>query len=335
MEKKFITGILASCFLLVSVTGSAQADKTDKNKSREKEIIIRSKGDKDSKMTIEINGDQVKVNGKPLSEFNNEDVSIIERGRIRRGEHNFLMAPPGGGNSFDFFNGDEDAPAKAFLGVISEKTNDGVKISEVLKESGAEKSGLKEGDIITKVDDKTIASPEDLMEAIRSHKPNDEVKIFYKREGKNSSLNVKLGETKQRVTIFKNFRGENDLGDSDRFNYNFRMPSMPGMPDLPNNHVRGFMRNNIKMGVKVEDAENNAGAKIIEVETGSAADKAGLKKDDLITEMNGEKVNDVNDLKSELWNRNNKENFTLKAKRNGSLMSFEIKIPGPVNSADL
>ena len=36
------------------------------------------------------------------------------------------------------------------LGVITEKTDEGVKIQDITKESGAEKAGLKEGDIITK-----------------------------------------------------------------------------------------------------------------------------------------------------------------------------------------
>lgn len=332
MKKFFISAILTSCFALASFGGFAQKQKVEKNKSKEKEIIIRSNGDADNKMTIEINGDKVTVNGKPLAEYHNGDVSIIARDWMERDSHNFLMTPPGGNMAFDFFNEEAKNPM-AFLGVISEKANDGVKINEVLKESSAEKAGLKEGDVITKVDDKTINTPEDLMEAIRAHKPSDEVNVFYKRNDKTSDVKVKLGANKQRVRVFKNFRNGNDSGDSD--NYNFRMPPMPDMQHIPNYNFRNFRNNNVKMGVKVEDAENNTGAKVLEVEAGSAAEKAGVKKDDIITEMNGEKVNDVNDLRSELMNGRDKESYTLKVKRNNSLQTFEMKIPKPVNSANL
>ena len=82
-------------------------------------------------------------------------------------------------------------------------------------------------------------------------------------------------------------------------------------------------------------AANNNGAKILNVAEGSAADKAGLKKDDVITEINGEKVDGVYDLRAELMDAEDKETYTIKVKRNDILMNFDIKIPKSVNSADL
>ncbi|MEO8569868.1 MAG: PDZ domain-containing protein, partial [Ginsengibacter sp.] len=96
-----------------------------------------------------------------------------------------------------------------------------------------------------------------------------------------------------------------------------------------------YFRNSVKLGVKVEDAPDNTGARILSVEEGSAADKAGLKKDDIITELNGDKVTNVDEVRSQLMDAEDKENFNLKAKRNNTDMNFEIKIPKAVNSADL
>ena len=45
------------------------------------------------------------------------------------------------------------------LGVTTEKIEKGVKIQDITKESGAEKAGFKENDIITKIDDKKIERP--------------------------------------------------------------------------------------------------------------------------------------------------------------------------------
>ncbi|MEI2740513.1 MAG: PDZ domain-containing protein [Chitinophagaceae bacterium] len=60
----------------------------------------------------------------------------------------------------------EDAN-RAMLGVTTEKVDEGAESKlTVTKESAAEKIGLKEGDIITKVDDKKIENPDDLSAAI-------------------------------------------------------------------------------------------------------------------------------------------------------------------------
>ena len=58
----------------------------------------------------------------------------------------------------------ENAAPHAFLGVLTGKADEGVKINEVVKGTAAEKAGLLKGDIITELDDKSISSPEDLMD---------------------------------------------------------------------------------------------------------------------------------------------------------------------------
>ncbi len=71
------------------------------------------------------------------------------------------------------------------------------------------------------------------------------------------------------------------------------------------------------------------------MEDESAAAKAGLKKDDIITEVNGNKVKNVNEVRKEVADVKDKNNYNLKAKRNGGDMNFEIKIPKKINKADL
>ena len=90
-----------------------------------------------------------------------------------------------------------------------------------------------------------------------------------------------------------------------------------------------------KLGARIEDADDDAGAKITKVEEGSAAEKAGLKANDVITEVNGKKVKNVQDVRHELMEVKDKTTYTIKAKRGGSEMSFEIKVPKKVNKADI
>ena len=58
---------------------------------------------------------------------------------------------------------------RPFLGVTSEGSTEGVKVTMVSENSGAAKAGLKAGDIITKVNDKAVFDHEQLSEAIGEH----------------------------------------------------------------------------------------------------------------------------------------------------------------------
>ena len=68
----------------------------------------------------------------------------------------------------------------------------GVYVSSVTPGSGAEKSGIKQKDIIKKIDDIDINKFSDLTGYINSKRPGDEVKVRLVREGKEREFNVKL-----------------------------------------------------------------------------------------------------------------------------------------------
>ncbi len=299
---------------------------------KNEEIIIRRNGDKDQKMTIEVNGDSVLVNGKPLSEFHGGDISVIENEDLENGNNNFAFAP--GNNDFRTFNFSMDEKPHTFLGVLSEKSDNGAKISEVVQGSAAQKSGLMKGDVITKIDDKTITSPEVLMKVVRSYKPGDEIKFHYLRDGKKEDTKLKLGETKDsnRTFIYKNMNpGWN--GNA----FNFRAPQMPNVFAGPDNLYKSFnfRSDRPRMGLKIQDTENSDGVKVLNVQDGSPADKAGLKKDDVITEVNGEKIKGVEDAMDQMGNLDEGETLKIKALRNNSEMNFDVQIPKRLNQANL
>lgn len=68
----------------------------------------------------------------------------------------------------------------------------GVLVARVSKNTGAEKAGLKSGDIIKKLDDKNINSFADLTSYINTKRPNDDVRVSFIRDGKLMSTPVKL-----------------------------------------------------------------------------------------------------------------------------------------------
>ncbi|MDX2562324.1 trypsin-like peptidase domain-containing protein [Streptomyces sp. TX20-6-3] len=64
----------------------------------------------------------------------------------------------------------------------------------VTPDGPAAKAGLKAGDVITGFDDHQIDSGPSLISEIWTHKPGDQVKITYERDGRTSTATVTLGE---------------------------------------------------------------------------------------------------------------------------------------------
>ncbi len=72
------------------------------------------------------------------------------------------------------------------------KTSQGVIVAEVTEGSGAEKAGLKQGDIIRKLDNININKFSDLTGYVNSKRPNDEIMVTYLRDGREKHANVTL-----------------------------------------------------------------------------------------------------------------------------------------------
>ena len=57
-----------------------------------------------------------------------------------------------------------------------------------------QKSGLKVGDVITKFDDNKVTNVSTLRYYLYEHKTGDTIKVTYIRDGKESTLDMKLIE---------------------------------------------------------------------------------------------------------------------------------------------
>lgn len=66
----------------------------------------------------------------------------------------------------------------------------------IIKGSPAEKAGLKEGDVIIRIDDQEIDSGHDLSEVISAYSAGDLIYVSYNRDGVQSGFELKLGELK-------------------------------------------------------------------------------------------------------------------------------------------
>jgi serine protease Do len=295
----------AIVFLFVAINATAQESQ---NQSESKEIIIQKNGNDNSNFSIEINGDQVLMNGKPYKK--SENGPIIRRKVIINGK-----------TVEDYNSEEEKTDSVAFLGVVTETDDKGVKINAVSDESAASEAGLKEGDIITKIDDKKTENPLELTDVITSHQPKEEITITYIRNGKTKSTKAIL-----KSKIIKR-KADNDSGLS----FNF-----PGLEDLDgfNLNLNQFPKKE-KLGIKIQDTEEENGVKIIGVADSSLAMNSGLKLNDILFEIDGQKIKTTDDARQLLQQSEEKSSYILKINRKGNEMTVEIKIPKKLKTADL
>ena len=102
------------------------------------------------------------------------------------------------------------------------KETQGYYISKVLKNSGAEKSGLQKGDVIIKLDNQPITTYPELTGYISTKRPNDKINVTVIRDGKNQVIPVSLVKNDIINTEFKGLELENiDASDKKRFKIDY------------------------------------------------------------------------------------------------------------------
>jgi serine protease Do len=107
------------------------------------------------------------------------------------------------------------------------------------------------------------------------------------------------------------------------------------MLELQQNAMERAFPSRKKIGLKIQDTEEGNGVKIINVEDSSTAAIAGIKKDDIITEINGKKIENTDDAREELVPDEDKKLYKIKINRGGSEMNFDVKIPRKLKTANL
>jgi putative serine protease PepD len=81
------------------------------------------------------------------------------------------------------------------LGVnVAEAENGGALVTNVLSGSAAQKAGLAQGDVVTKVNGQAVNDSDDLVAAIQSSKVGDQVTIQFTRDGAQRTVTATLAE---------------------------------------------------------------------------------------------------------------------------------------------
>jgi putative serine protease PepD len=76
-------------------------------------------------------------------------------------------------------------------------TGTGAQVDTVTAGSGADDAGLRQGDIIRQIDDRTIDDATELVVAIRTYAPGDTIEVGYERGGQQRTATLVLGDDSQ------------------------------------------------------------------------------------------------------------------------------------------
>lgn len=327
----------------------AQPEDKMKEKTKEKkevqQITITRKGDKKDKIVIEVNGDKVTLNGKPIEEYKEDEVKVMLNNFKDMESFSMSRSPRGGGWTFKT----EGQPfamttdtKRAMLGVTTDGDEKGARVTDVTDESAAEKIGLKEDDIITKIDDKEIKNPDDLSAAISKHKPGDKVTVQWLRDKKEQKATAELSKWKG-VTGFSTTIPRVQEYRMDRDGRSPALPNIPGLEGLerfkvfeaPMGQGWSWNGNGPKLGLSVQDTDEGKGVKVIEVDEESNAGKAGLKEEDIITEIDGKAVNSTDETVKIIRESKEKTSIMVKLLRGGKTLNIEVRMPRKIKTADL
>ncbi|MGB0384328.1 MAG: PDZ domain-containing protein [Ardenticatenaceae bacterium] len=208
-------------------------------------------------------------------------------------------------------------------------------VEDVLSGEAAEAAGLQVGDQILTLDGQTTKSGEEFVAALQAHKPGESVTLTIQRAGEADSKEVQ-------VTLGDNGEGDAFLGiglgvevevdvdmdmdmdmdmDLDRHDPGAFM----GQFDLDHSfgHSPGaFMGEFDFQEFDLPAGESLQGAVIAEVNADSPAAAAGLQKGDVITAIDGKKLDKVEDLTATIKAHQPGDTLTLSVWRKGE--SLEI-----------
>ena len=200
---------------------------------------------------------------------------------------------------------------------------EGAFILDVLEDSEAEAIGLKEGDVITKLDGVAIKDADQLNDLVGDIKEEKEVQLTVNRDKKEINLKAKLRKTDENKK-FEVTLDDDNLADVDvlpmRRDFNFLFDDESGKGGF-----LGVTAKNISESM-LSYFEVDYGVLVEEVLKDTPAEKAGLKAGDVITKINDRDVKDYDDLIRTLNFYNPGEKVTVYFSRKGSKKNISVTL---------
>jgi S1-C subfamily serine protease len=160
------------------------------------------------------------------------------------------------------------------------KSTRGVYVASVVEGGAANAAGLKEGDVIVKIEGVSVNASSELQEQIGRHRPGDKIALTFVRNGQEKTVNVVL-KSDEGLKLASNSKSAEEI-------FNKLGASFAPVSDATKK----------KYGI-------NTGLIVAEVRRGGLFDEVGLPKGTIIISMNGKPLSKVDDIDEALANRRN------------------------------
>ena len=181
---------------------------------------------------------------------------------------------------------------------IDDQTDRGAVVRRVERDSPAEKAGLKEGDTILEFNKEPVIGAQQLTRLVRETPVGRTVDMKIRRENREETVKVTTTDT---ASVFRNGR------------FNINVPNI----NLDLDRVIRDSSRSVQIrttfsqsGIHAEElsdqlrdffgAPSTGGVLITSVDSGSEAEKAGLKAGDVITSIDGRTIRTQNDFSREM-----------------------------------
>ncbi len=145
--------------------------------------------------------------------------------------------------------------------------NSGAVIAQVMDDSAAENAGLKVGDVVTAIEGKPVHSAAQLRNAVGLLRVGEKVKLTVLRNGQERAIRVRVAQPEQLKV------------------------QAAGLAEQLSGAVLGAIEETHPLAGRVE------GVEVLDVERGSPAARAGLRKGDIIVTVNRQPVKRIEDVR--------------------------------------
>jgi len=197
----------------------------------------------------------------------------------------------------------------------------GVGVTEVVKDSPAEKAGLRKGDVILRFDGESVTSVRKLNRLVMESSPDQSVRLTISRAGSEQEISATLTKRNPMVNVMGR-----EMSDE------IRQKIEKGLPKIKDGDGRfvftmGYRRIGISTQTLTKQLADYFGVTdgilVTSVNENSPAAKAGLKAGDIITAVDGEKVDSPGDV-TRAMNKKQDGSVTLTVVRDRNSRSITV-----------
>ena len=183
------------------------------------------------------------------------------------------------------------------------KESDGALVGDVISGGPADEAGIKRGDVIAKFNNQEIKTMESLPKFVAGVTPGKKVDMEIIRDGKLKTISVT-------IAILKDKAAEEAVAKQDT------------VTDLLGIQVQDITRE-LADSLQLEVTE---GVLVAEVVPGEAGAEAGLRRGDVITEMNRKPIKSVTDYKQAASKVKADDSVLFLVKRGGTTIYIAVKV---------